>query len=94
MRVIGTTGGLSNAPNTMVHAPGVMETSASLKGTCYVEITGQEAMKANERSREMSRTDGSARAMVPASTEVTDEAEQIVQRAAHTVTRNKSKRAR
>ena len=70
--------------------PRASGTSTASIRTHYAELEGQEATRANESSRELSKVIGSAEAMANAARYVGDEAGRTTQRAAHAATRFES----
>ena len=87
-RAIRNTGRLSKAADTMGYVPRLTGTHAESIRTCNIEIEGQEASWASKMDQETSRAIWSARAMEMAMRGVGNEAERMVQQAAHAVTRN------
>ena len=79
---------------TTQNALEVSVTSASMKRTHHVELTGQEVMEASKSDGETSRATRSARATEMATREVVDEVVRTAQRAAHAATQSESKRHR
>ena len=63
LRAFGTAERLSTAPDTMGYVPAATGASAESKRTRRVEETGQEAIWASRRRREMSRAIGAAKSM-------------------------------
>jgi len=90
---IGTAATLQTAPDTMGHAPAARGTSAPPKQTRYVEVPGQETIRASWSCWEASRAIGGAGSMANEPDTMGDEVRRMAQQAAHTTTRNESERS-